>query len=162
MVCSAARLGENVLRQLRFSPEERRRVRSTLGGPAGYDQLSGLRQMERSGNAVRRRHSFRLYDTKSGAMLADVTIPDVKYLNDVTVTRDAAWFTDSLGPALIRVPLAANGRIGSPQKVVLGGDGGDGRRMAKRGQSVRLPPLRGRRQLRLPRPSCQRTQRHTN
>lgn len=66
--------------------------------------------------------SFRVYDTKSGALLADVTVPDAAYLNDVTVTRDAAWFTDSRGPALIRVPIGANGKIGSPEKVVLGGD----------------------------------------
>jgi sugar lactone lactonase YvrE len=65
---------------------------------------------------------FRVYDTRSGAVPADVTVPDAGYLNDVTVTRDAAWFTDSLGPALIRVPIGADGTIGSPEKVALGGD----------------------------------------
>ncbi|MER7408438.1 hypothetical protein ABT373_39850 [Streptomyces sp. NPDC000070] len=66
--------------------------------------------------------SFRVYDTKTGALLADVTVPDAAYLNDVTVTRDAAWLTDSLRPAFIRVPIAANGTIGAPRRVALGGD----------------------------------------
>ncbi|MDX3242058.1 hypothetical protein [Streptomyces sp. ME18-1-4] len=64
---------------------------------------------------------FRVYDTKSGALLADVTVPGT-YLNDVTLTRDAAWLTDSLNPNLIRVPIAADGKISSPEKVALGGD----------------------------------------
>jgi sugar lactone lactonase YvrE len=66
--------------------------------------------------------SFRVYDTRSGAALADVAVPEAVFLNDVFVTRDAAWFTDSFGPNLIRVPIGANGKIGSPEKVVLGGD----------------------------------------
>ncbi|MEV3971323.1 hypothetical protein AB0K68_24745 [Streptomyces sp. NPDC050698] len=64
---------------------------------------------------------FRVYDAKSGALLADVSVPGT-FLNDVTVARDAVWFTDSLNPNLIRVPIAADGKIGSPEKVALGGD----------------------------------------
>ncbi len=65
---------------------------------------------------------FRVYDTKSGALLADVTVPDAAYLNDVTVTRDAAWLTDSLRPSLVRVPIGDDAKIGVPEKVALGGD----------------------------------------
>ncbi|MDW8804907.1 hypothetical protein P1P68_08935 [Streptomyces scabiei] len=67
---------------------------------------------------------FRVYDTKSGALLTDITVPDPAYLNDVTVTRDAAWLTDSRNSNLTRVPIAADGRIGSPEAVALGGDWG--------------------------------------
>ncbi|MBP2472383.1 hypothetical protein JOF53_001255 [Crossiella equi] len=66
---------------------------------------------------------FRVYDTRTGALLADVPTPFARLVNDVKATRDAVWFTDSLDPAaLIRVPLARDGRIGTPHKVVLGGD----------------------------------------
>ncbi|GAB2764085.1 hypothetical protein GCM10027072_73360 [Streptomyces bullii] len=66
--------------------------------------------------------SFRVYDTRSGALLADVPVPEAVFLNDVIVTRSAVWFTDSFGPNLVRVPIGANGKIGSPKKVALGGD----------------------------------------
>jgi streptogramin lyase len=65
--------------------------------------------------------SYRVYDTTSGAKLADVTVPDALFLNDVTVTREAAWFTDSFSNDLIRVPIRANSKIGRPEKVTLGG-----------------------------------------
>jgi hypothetical protein len=65
---------------------------------------------------------YRVYDTTSGAKLADVTVPDAVFLNDVTVAHDAAWFTDSFSNALIRVPIRPNGKIGVPEKVTLGGD----------------------------------------
>jgi hypothetical protein len=51
-----------------------------------------------------------------------VTVPGADYVNDVTVTRDAAWFTDSLSPELVRVPIGPGGQIGAPGKVWLGGD----------------------------------------
>ncbi|MGC9542183.1 hypothetical protein [Streptomyces sp. UG1] len=63
-----------------------------------------------------------MYDTESGALPADVTVPDAAFLNDVTVTRDAAWFTVSRVPALIRVPIGPDGSIGAPEKAALGGD----------------------------------------
>ncbi|WP_133871778.1 SMP-30/gluconolactonase/LRE family protein [Paractinoplanes brasiliensis] len=67
--------------------------------------------------------TFRVYDTRSGRLLADVPFPAAGFLNDVKVTRDAVWFTDSASPAaLVRVPVAADGRIGSPRKVTLTGD----------------------------------------
>ncbi|GLY50839.1 superoxide dismutase [Lentzea sp. NBRC 102530] len=66
---------------------------------------------------------FRVYDTRSGTKLADVLIPEGSFINDVVVTRDAAWFTDSGDPAaLVRVPIGHDGRIGTPRKVVLGGE----------------------------------------
>jgi len=43
------------------------------------------------------------------------------FLNDVVVTRDGAYFTDSLKPVLYKVPIARNGRIGVPQTIPLSG-----------------------------------------
>jgi len=47
------------------------------------------------------------------------------FINDVVVTKRAAWFTDSFKAVLYRVPLGANGRPGAAsavQTVDLGGD----------------------------------------
>jgi sugar lactone lactonase YvrE len=65
--------------------------------------------------------SFRVYDTDTGELVADVEVPG-EFLNDVFVTKEAAWFTDSFAPQLFKVPIAKNGEIGSPERVELGGD----------------------------------------
>ena len=39
------------------------------------------------------------------------------FINDVVVTKRAAWFTDSFKPVLYRVPLGPNGRPGAPVAV---------------------------------------------
>ncbi len=65
--------------------------------------------------------SIRVYDTRTGALLLDRRV-DAGFLNDVVVTRRAAWFTDSFSPRLIRVPIARDGSIGAPEPVRLAGD----------------------------------------
>lgn len=65
---------------------------------------------------------FRVYDIRTGDLVSDVTLPAAGFLNDVIVTRDAAWFTDSFAPHLIRVPIASDGTIGEPEFASLGGD----------------------------------------
>jgi hypothetical protein len=64
---------------------------------------------------------FRVYDTRTGARLLEQTV-NAGFVNDVIVTRDAAWFTDSFSPTLIRVPIAKDGTIGEPEYVALEGD----------------------------------------
>lgn len=47
------------------------------------------------------------------------------FINDVVVTEDAAWFTDSFKPVLYRLPLRENGRPGprsAVETVTLSGD----------------------------------------
>lgn len=39
------------------------------------------------------------------------------FINDVTLTPDAAWFTDSLNPVLYQAPLGRHGRLPSPDEV---------------------------------------------
>ena len=48
----------------------------------------------------------RVVDGRSGALLATyhLTASD-SFINDVVITKDAAWFTDSSNPVLYRVPL---------------------------------------------------------
>lgn len=64
---------------------------------------------------------FRVYDTDTGELVTDVEVPG-QFLNDVFVTKDAAWFTDSFAPQLFKVPIAKNGEIGTPERVELGGE----------------------------------------
>lgn len=64
---------------------------------------------------------FRVYETGTGALVLEASVA-AGFVNDVIVTRDAAWFTDSFAPQLIRVPLEADGTIGTPEYVALAGD----------------------------------------
>ena len=60
-----------------------------------------------------------------GATLASYTFapPGTGFINDVVVTKDAAWFTNSMASALYKVPIGANGSLGaqaSVQTIALG------------------------------------------
>ncbi|MEJ2541826.1 MAG: superoxide dismutase, partial [Gemmatimonadota bacterium] len=64
----------------------------------------------------------RVYDGGTGALIEEFGFVGA-FVNDVIVTRDAAWFTDSFAPTLYRVPLDANGQpAGGFQTFPLGGD----------------------------------------
>ena len=72
-------------------------------------------------------HAF-VYDGKTGANVADIQLTTTmpRFINDVVVTKRAAYFTNSSQPVLYRVPLANNGRLPSPpievEEIPLGGD----------------------------------------
>jgi sugar lactone lactonase YvrE len=67
-----------------------------------------------------------VYDAGTGAEVAVFQLTDPgTFVNDVVVTRDAAYFTDSFRPFLYRVPLANDGSIpagSTPEEIPLGGD----------------------------------------
>jgi sugar lactone lactonase YvrE len=48
--------------------------------------------------------------------------PPNTFINDVVVTPDAAYFTDSRQPAIYRVPIGPGGALGNFQTMPLGGD----------------------------------------
>lgn len=53
-----------------------------------------------------------VYDAKTGETVADYTLTDPgSFVNDVVVTSDAAYFTDSFRPFLYKVPLCPNGQL---------------------------------------------------
>ena len=55
-----------------------------------------------------------VYDARTGAPITSYDFsPSGSFINDVVVTKRAAWFTDSFKPVLYRVPVAANGRPGA-------------------------------------------------
>jgi hypothetical protein len=53
-----------------------------------------------------------VYNAKSGALITSYTFAG-GFVNDVVVTKRAAWFTDSSKPMLYRVALGPNGRPGA-------------------------------------------------
>jgi sugar lactone lactonase YvrE len=67
-----------------------------------------------------------VYDATTGATLGvyQLTAPG-SLVNDVVVTGDAAYFTDSFRPVIYRLPLASNGSLppaGAAQEIALTGD----------------------------------------
>jgi sugar lactone lactonase YvrE len=69
-----------------------------------------------------------VYDLRTGADVAVLQLADPStgpVINDVIVAGGAAWFTDSESPHLYRVPIAADGSIGTPQLLVVSGPAAD-------------------------------------
>lgn len=60
-----------------------------------------------------------VYDATTGAELAiyQLATPDESFINDVIVTPDAAYFTNSFQATLYRLPLAPNGGLPDPGEV---------------------------------------------
>jgi len=67
----------------------------------------------------------RVYDASSGALLATYQPPGVGLLNDVVVTRNAVYVTDSGFPQLIVIPLARDGALPPPSAARILPVGGD-------------------------------------
>ena len=56
---------------------------------------------------------IRVISTVTGELLAayQVTAPGASFINDVILTKDAAWFTDSFNATLYKLPIGANGAL---------------------------------------------------
>jgi hypothetical protein len=66
-----------------------------------------------------------VYDAETGEDVAVYEFDGAGFVNDVVVTRTAAYFTDSFVPVLYRVPLGAGGRLPDEdgiEQIELGGD----------------------------------------
>jgi sugar lactone lactonase YvrE len=66
-----------------------------------------------------------VYDAKTGEQIALLQLAEPMtstFVNDVVVTRDAAWFTDSRQPVLYRIPIGRGGALGTPETIQLSGD----------------------------------------
>jgi sugar lactone lactonase YvrE len=59
-----------------------------------------------------------VYDAETGDDITLYTLATgTTFINDVIVTPNAAWFTDSSNPFLYKVPINADGSLGSPSSV---------------------------------------------
>jgi hypothetical protein len=71
------------------------------------------------------RGDVRVYDASSGALLATYEVPGVGLMNDVAVTREAVYVTDSGFPQLVVIPLGRHGSLppaSAATVLPLGGD----------------------------------------
>jgi sugar lactone lactonase YvrE len=68
-----------------------------------------------------------VYDTRTGAAVAtyQFTNPPNTVVNDVAITQDGAWFTDSLQAKLYFVPVSAAGVPGPSRTLALSGPAAD-------------------------------------
>jgi len=64
-----------------------------------------------------------VYDARTGALLKTYQFATAPaFINDVVVTRDAAYFTDSSKPVFYKVPIGRDGALGAAQTIPLSGD----------------------------------------
>jgi hypothetical protein len=67
-----------------------------------------------------------VYNLRTGATVASFQFgtPPGSMINDVIVAGGAAWFTDSFQPNIYRVPIHADGSVGSATTLVVSGPAG--------------------------------------
>ena len=67
-----------------------------------------------------------IYDGETGADIASIQLETLRsFINDVVITNDAAYFTNSFQPFIYKVPLENNGEVPTPltsEAIPLGGD----------------------------------------
>jgi hypothetical protein len=63
-----------------------------------------------------------VYDSRTGDDVAAFQLPDAGFVNDVVLTRRAAYFTDSFVKQLYRVRIRKDGSLGAPRRIPLTGD----------------------------------------
>lgn len=67
-----------------------------------------------------------VYELDTAEVAAELTLTeDESFINDVAVTRGAAYFTNSMAPELYRVPVTAGGVVGEPETIELSGPAGE-------------------------------------
>ncbi len=59
-----------------------------------------------------------VYDGNSGSLVDVLDLVPGGFVNDVIVTRRAAYLTDSFAPQLYEVPLTANGTVSGPPRTI--------------------------------------------
>ena len=66
-----------------------------------------------------------VYDISAGTSVASVPLAaGSSFINDVTLTPDGAWFTDSVAPKLYFLPVSASGALGPVRTLSLTGPAG--------------------------------------
>ena len=86
----------------------------------GYDSRSNLLYAAAATGAV-----LKVYHAETGALVASLSHPQLALANDLVITRDAVYVTDSFRAVLYRIPLGPAGRLASNApvaEVALGGD----------------------------------------
>ena len=86
-----------------------------------YDNRTGLLFVAGGGTG----YAY-IYNGETGENVAEIQLTvSIRFINDVILTKDAAYFTNSSRPVLYRVPLARNGELPDApivETISLGGD----------------------------------------
>jgi sugar lactone lactonase YvrE len=83
--------------------DEARKLLFVAGGPGGHVYV---------------------YDSRTGSPVADVAVgPTSAFTNDVALTRDAAYFTDTFAPVIYKLPYGRSG-FGTPVAIPVSGPAG--------------------------------------
>jgi hypothetical protein len=69
------------------------------------------------GNNIGKPKGLWVYDARTGGQVASYPIATAGFINDVVLTRRAAYFTDSLMPVLYKIPIARNGDLGALETI---------------------------------------------
>ena len=64
-----------------------------------------------------------VYDTDDATTTADLALgpPGTAFVNDVAITRDALYFTDTFSPTIYKVPIGADGSFGATEPIAVTG-----------------------------------------
>ena len=63
-----------------------------------------------------------VYNTSTGTSVASIQLTTgPSFINDVAVTADGAWFTDSVAPKLYFLPVSSSGALGAVRTLQLSG-----------------------------------------
>ena len=64
-----------------------------------------------------------VYDTRDGSTVAELTLgaPGASFSNDVAITRDAFYFTDTFAAKIYKVPVLADGTFGPTVTIAVSG-----------------------------------------
>ena len=64
-----------------------------------------------------------IYDTDDASTVADLVLgpPGTTFSNDVAITRDALYFTDTFAATIYKVPVGADGSLGATQSITVTG-----------------------------------------
>ena len=111
-LCGDLRTGAGGPRAGRHGPEHARRDRVRV------------RHWHGCGSRARIRHA-RVYNARTGELLSELPARERRpgtFINDVVVTKEAAFFTDSQRPVLYRVALSKNGAPGAVPTIPLRGE----------------------------------------
>jgi sugar lactone lactonase YvrE len=80
--------------------DEARKLLFVAGGPGGHVYV---------------------YDSRDGSEVADIAVgPSTAFTNDVALTRDAAYFTDTFSPNIYKLPYSRSG-FGAPSTIPVTG-----------------------------------------
>ena len=95
-------------------------IPGTEGNVAVGTELDRHRQLWVAGGATGK---ARVYNLRSGKLRRTYNLApaNTTFINDVVVTRTAAYFTDSVNPRLYRIPIRPNGRFGPAQRLPYSG-----------------------------------------